>query len=105
MSIPLKNIWRILSMAKLIFTESYEKRARKFLKKHPDLISKYQKTLMLLEINPAHPSLRLHKLSGKLSELYSVSINISYRITIDFLIQNDTIIPIDIGNHDSVYRT
>lgn len=90
-------------MAEIIYTESYIKRARKFIKKHPDLLSQYEKTLKLLEINPEHPSLRLHKLRGKLSELYSVSINITYRICIDFLIEDDKIIPIDVGTHDEVY--
>ena len=90
-------------MPKIIFTESYNKRAAKFIKKHRYLISVYEKTLKLMEINPKHPSLRIHKLKGKLSGLYSVSINISYRITIDFIIQNDVIIPIDIGTHDNVY--
>ncbi|HPD78518.1 MAG TPA: plasmid stabilization protein [Spirochaetota bacterium] len=90
-------------MAEIIYSESYIKRAKKFIKKHPDLLSQYEKTLKLLEINPKHPSLRLHKLDGKLSELYSVSINISYRICIDFLIENDIIIPIDVGRHDEVY--
>jgi len=90
-------------VAEIIYTESYIKRAKKFIKKHPDLLSQYEKTLKLLEINPKHPSLRLHKLDGKLSELYSVSINISYRICIDFLIENDIIIPIDVGRHDEVY--
>ncbi len=90
-------------MAEIIYTESYIKRAGKFIKKHPDLLSQYEKTFKLLEINPNHPSLRLHKLNGKLSELYSVSINISYRISIDFLIEEDKIIPIDVGSHDEVY--
>ena len=90
-------------MAEIIFTESYTKIAKKFIKKHPDLLSQYEKTLKLLEINPNHPSLRLHKLNGKLSELYSVSINISYRICIDFIIEDDKIIPIDVGSHDEVY--
>ena len=90
-------------MAEIIYTDSYIKRAKRFIKKHPGLISQYQKTLKLLELNPNHPSLRLHKLHGKLSELYSVSINISYRISIDFLIEDDKIIPVDIGSHDDVY--
>lgn len=90
-------------MAEIIYTDSYIKRAVKFFKKHPELISQYEKTLKLLEANPNHPSLRLHKLRGKLSELYSISINISYRISIDFLIDDDKIIPVDIGTHDDVY--
>jgi len=90
-------------VTEIIYTDSYIKRATKFIKKHPELISQYQKTLKLLELNPNHPSLRLHKLHGKLSELYSVSINISYRISIDFLIEDNKIIPVDIGSHDDVY--
>ena len=87
-------------MAELLYTESYIRRAR-----HPNLIEPYRKTLKLLESNPSHPSLRLHKLSGKLSGLYSVSINITYRISIEFQIQNDTIIPVSVGTHDEVYRS
>jgi mRNA-degrading endonuclease YafQ of YafQ-DinJ toxin-antitoxin module len=90
-------------VAEILYTDSYLKRAGKFIKKHPDLISQYEKTLKILEINPFHPSLRLHKLQGKLSELYSVSINISYRMTIIFMIADDKIIPIDLGSHDEVY--
>jgi mRNA-degrading endonuclease YafQ of YafQ-DinJ toxin-antitoxin module len=88
---------------KILYTEIYIKRAKKFIKKHPEIISQYEKTLKLIEINPFHPSLRLHKLKGKLSDLYSVSINISYRICIDFIIQDKKIIPIDIGKHNDVY--
>jgi mRNA-degrading endonuclease YafQ of YafQ-DinJ toxin-antitoxin module len=88
---------------KLIFTEQYEKRIRKFIKKHPELLSQYEKTIRLLEVNPHHPSLRLHKLSGKLLDLHSVSINISYRITLELIITEKEIIPIEIGTHDEVY--
>ena len=88
---------------KLIFTESYTRRAKRFIKKHPELRGQYRKTLELLELNPRHPSLRLHKLKGALSELYSVSINISYRITLHFIVCDNTLIPIDVGKHDDVY--
>ena len=91
-------------MAKIIYTESYIKRAKKFIKKHPELLSQYKKTLILLEMNPAHTSLKLHKLGGKHKGLYSVSINISYRISMELMIKKDTIIPIDVGNHDEVYK-
>ena len=84
-------------------TPFYTKRLVKFLKKHPDIQTKYCKTISLLELNPFHPSLRLHKLSGKLSDLHSVSIDMSYRITIEFYIQDEKIIPVNIGTHDDVY--
>ena len=87
----------------LIITSQYTKRVARFIKRHPELKSQYLKTLQLLVANPFHPSLRLHALSGKLTGLHSVSINISYRITLELLIQDEQIIPVNVGDHDSVY--
>ena len=87
----------------LVFTEAYNRRAARWLKKHPDLRQHYLKTLQLLEANPFHASLRLHALSGKLQGLHAVSINLSYRITLELLIQDKQVIPVNIGDHDSVY--
>lgn len=91
-------------MARIVYTDSYLRRARKFAKRHPDLLRQYEKTLMLLEQNPTHPSLGLHRLSGNLGGLYSVSINRSYRISLEFMIEKDTIIPVSVGTHDEIYR-
>jgi mRNA-degrading endonuclease YafQ of YafQ-DinJ toxin-antitoxin module len=88
----------------LIFTEQYNRRAARFLKRHPEVREQYRKTLMLLQANPHHPSLRLHALAGKFVGLHSVSINLSYRITIDFIIRERQIVPINVGDHDAVYR-
>ena len=87
----------------LVFTEQYNKRAARFLRRHPDLRQQYLKTLQVLEANPAHPSLRLHPLRGKLDGLHSVSINLSYRITLELLIEDGKIIPVNVGDHDAVY--
>ncbi len=87
----------------IVFTESYQKKAKKFFKTHPELLSQYEKTLKLLEVNYQHPSLRFHRLHGRLANLYSVSINISYRIVLEFIIKNDTLILIQVGKHDEVY--
>jgi len=53
-----------------------------------------------MELNPGHPSLKLHKLKGKHSDLYSVSINYNCRISLLFLLQDDTIVPVNVGFHD-----
>lgn len=87
----------------LIFTEQYNRKAAKFIKKHPNLRQQYLKTLQLLQANPFHPSLRLHALQGKHEGLHSVSINLSYRITLELLIQDEQIIPVNVGDHDAVY--
>ena len=87
----------------LVFTEQYNRRAARFLRLHPNARGQYIKTLSLLEANPHHPSLRLHALKGKLSGLHSVSINLSYRITIEMLITDSEIVPINVGVHDEIY--
>ena len=87
----------------LIFTAQYENRAARFLQRHPELEKQYLKTLQLMELNPHHPSLRLHALAGRLQGLHSVSINISYRITIELWIRENEIIPINVGDHDGAY--
>jgi len=87
----------------VILSESFEKRAERFLRQHPTLRGRYEKTLRFLKSNPWHPSLRLHKLSGQMDGLYAVSITFSYRMTLLFRIEEHQITPIDIGSHDQVY--
>lgn len=87
----------------LVFTDQYNRRAARFLKRHPQVREQYRKTLLLVQANPHHPSLRLHALAGKLSGLHSVSINLSYRITLELVIRDKQIVPINVGDHDAVY--
>lgn len=90
-------------MYKIVFTQSYVRRAEKFIRRHPEVLGQYEKTLRLLELNPWHPSLRLHKLRDELRDLHSVSINISYSIALEFLVDDETIIPVNVGSHDEAY--
>ena len=90
-------------MPKIIYTDGYNKKAAAFLKKHQNLTNQYKNTLQLTELKPSHPSLKLHKHKGKHSDLYAVSINYSCRISLLFLLQDDTIVPVNVGSHDQVY--
>jgi len=90
-------------MYEIRFADGYEKRAIAFFKKHKDLYPQYKKTITLLASDPAHPSLRVHKLRGKLKGFSSVSINMKYRIVVDFIIVDGVIVLVDIGSHDDVY--
>ncbi|MEI6708555.1 MAG: type II toxin-antitoxin system mRNA interferase toxin, RelE/StbE family [Methylococcales bacterium] len=88
---------------KLIKDESYQRKERKFFKKHADLLDKYNEVLNKLKNNPFEPSLKTHKLTGKLNEFYACSLTFEYRIVCSFIIQNDVIVLVDIGTHDDVY--
>lgn len=90
---------------KLIFPASYRKREKAFLKRHPEIQSRYYKTLLLLETDPHHPSLRLHALKGQLQGVHSASISMRYQITLELEIREREIVFVDIGNHGRVYRT
>jgi mRNA-degrading endonuclease YafQ of YafQ-DinJ toxin-antitoxin module len=88
---------------KLVFPSPYQKREQSFLKKHPELRARYFKTLLLLEQNPLHPSLRLHPLQGRLAGLHSVSISMRYRITLELEMREQEIVFINVGSHGEVY--
>lgn len=88
---------------RIVFTERYTRIAARFLKRHPEVARAYVKTLALLEADPHHPSLRLHPLAGRLAGVHSVSINLSYRITLHLAVTEREIVPLDVGDHDAVY--
>lgn len=88
----------------ILYTQSYIKKAQKFFNKHSHILKQYQKVLEFLEIDPHHPSLRLYALKGKLTGLHSVSINLSYRITLELIIEDKKIILVNIGCHEEVYN-
>ncbi len=81
----------------LIFTASYEKIEQRFLKRHPDLMERYHKTLAVLEQDPFHPSLRLHALQGRLTGLHAVSISLQYRIVLELELRDAEIVLVSVG--------
>jgi mRNA-degrading endonuclease YafQ of YafQ-DinJ toxin-antitoxin module len=87
----------------LIFTESCEEIEGQFLRRHPDLLERYQRTLALLELDPFHSSLRLHALRGRLAGLHTVSINLQYRISLELEMHEEEIILVSVGSHGKVY--
>lgn len=71
-------------------------------KKDKDLVEKIQKQILMFESNPKHPSLRLHKLSGNLNTIWSISINKKLRMI--YIQDGNVAYFFDIGSHDQVYK-
>ncbi len=88
----------------LVTTQHFERRARKFLRKHPDLRSTLRHTLDDLSRDPFEPQLKLHPLSGNLAGVQAVSLTYSYRLTLLVRVTEQEIVLLDIGTHDEVYR-
>ena len=80
------------------FKKSYEKR----IKNNPILKQRFEEKLNLFFLNPYDTRLKTHKLSGRLADLWSFSVDYDCRII--FYFENDTVIVLqDIGTHDEVY--
>jgi mRNA-degrading endonuclease YafQ of YafQ-DinJ toxin-antitoxin module len=88
----------------LVATEHFERRARKFLRKHPDLRATLRDTLDDLSRDPFQPRLKLHALGGKLSGIQAVSLTHAYRLTLILKVTDQEIVLLDLGTHDEVYR-
>lgn len=85
-------------------SERFVRRAKKFLKKHPDLRGRFEQILRDLKTDPFQPHLGLHQLKGDLRKLHAVRVTYSYRITLTLYVDERSITLIDIGAHDEVYR-
>lgn len=66
------------------------------------LARKIEKQLSFFQINHFHPSLRVHKLTGNLDNIWSISIDKSLRML--YTLDNDEAYFFDIGTHDQVYK-
>jgi mRNA-degrading endonuclease YafQ of YafQ-DinJ toxin-antitoxin module len=88
----------------LVTTQHFERRARKFLRKHPDLRPALRETLDDLSRDPFQPKLRLHPLAGNLAGVQAVNLTHSYCLTLLVRVTEHEIVLLDIGTHDEVYR-
>ncbi|MFA5779654.1 MAG: type II toxin-antitoxin system mRNA interferase toxin, RelE/StbE family [Elusimicrobiota bacterium] len=94
-------------MRTLVWSNTFIRALKKFLRKHPDSQKDIEKTLELLVENPFIPQLETHKLKGKLSSNWACSVGYNIRIIFDFVKskkqKEDDIFLIEIGSHDEVY--
>jgi len=85
------------------FAPKIKKSLVKIKSKNPKLFWLIDKQIQLFQSNPKHPSLRIHKLSGKYSDLWSLTITSGIRILYRTP-EKDIIYFTAIGTHDQVYR-
>jgi addiction module RelE/StbE family toxin len=80
---------------------------KRLVRKNPQLRPLIEQTLHQLAEDSFHPSLKTHKLMGDLSNVWSCSIDYSYRILFEFVKKPDNnseaIVLLNIGTHDRVY--
>ncbi len=88
-------------MRKITFTDSFRRDLAKFLRQHKDLTETIEKVFRRLETDIHIPSLKTHKLHGRLKRSYACSINYEYRIAFSF--DDKNVYLESIGSHDELY--
>lgn len=84
------------------FSSSFKRAFKKRIKGKIELETRFWKKLEQFTVNPFNPSLKTHKLSGKLKDLWSFSVDYDARILFYFT-EEEKAVFVDIGSHDEVY--
>jgi mRNA-degrading endonuclease YafQ of YafQ-DinJ toxin-antitoxin module len=84
------------------FSSTFKRTFRKRIKGNANLETRFWQKLEQFTIDPFDSSLKTHKLSGKLKEFWSFSIDYNERVLFYFT-EDGKAVFIDIGSHDEVY--
>jgi addiction module RelE/StbE family toxin len=91
----------------LVWSVSFVRAFKRIARHDSQLTGRARNILAQLSEDPFHPSLRTHKLKGKLAGSWACSVDYNTRIVFDF-VQNPTtnnqeILLLSVGSHDEVY--
>ena len=89
-------------MTQIFFRPSFKRAFKKRVAGRKGLEEKFWRRIEIFTNNPFDSRLRTHKLSGKLKELWSFSLEYDLRVVFYFLPQNRVMFE-DIGPHGEVY--
>jgi addiction module RelE/StbE family toxin len=89
-------------MIEVSFSSSFKRAFKKSIKNNQKLEQKFWKKAELFIKNPYDNRLRTHKLTGKLADLWSFSIEYDCRVIFYFSTPSKAVF-IDIGTHNDVY--
>ena len=92
---------------KIVWSSGFKRSFKKIVRKNSQLKDRITEVLILLADDPFTPSLKSHRLGGKLAGLWSCSV--AYDCRVIFSLSEDEeileifILLVNIGSHDKVY--
>ena len=89
-------------MIEVSFSSSFKKAFKKRIGRQSDLKQKFWQKVEKFVLDPFDRSLKTHKLSGRLQELWSFTIDYDVRVLFYFTDEGNAVF-VDIGSHDEVY--
>ncbi len=84
------------------FSSPFKRAFKKRIKGNADLEARFWQKLEQFTADPFEQSLKTHKLSGKLKEFWSFSVDYEERVLFYFT-EDGKAVFVDIGSHDEVY--
>jgi mRNA-degrading endonuclease YafQ of YafQ-DinJ toxin-antitoxin module len=89
-------------MVEVSFSSTFKRAFKKRIKGNADLEARFWQKLEQFTVEPFHPSLKTHKPSGKLKELWSFNVDYDERVLFYFTEDGKTVF-VAIGSHNEVY--
>ncbi|MDZ8189642.1 MAG: hypothetical protein RMX96_32995 [Nostoc sp. ChiSLP02] len=89
-------------MVEVSFSSLFKCAFKKRIQRNVDLETRFWQKLEQFTANPFDEGLKTHKLSGKLKNLWSFSVDYDDRVVFYFTDDGDVVF-VDIGSHDEVY--
>ncbi len=89
-------------MVEISFSSPFKRAFKKRIKGNTELEARFWQKLEQFTVDPFDPSLKTHKLSGKLREFWSFSVSYDERVLFYFT-EDEKVVFVDIGSHDEVY--
>jgi len=90
---------------RLLRSSAFIRAARRIVKKNPQLGQDLSRALETLEQDAFHPSLRSHKLKGRLEGSWACSAGYDLRVLFRFVHheESEAILLLTVGGHEEVY--
>ncbi len=89
-------------MIEIAFSSSFKRAFKKNVAGNASLEASFWERVELFKNNPFEPKMRTHKLSGRLKDLWSFSVEYDLRIIFLF-VEQDKVVFVAIGTHTEVY--
>jgi addiction module RelE/StbE family toxin len=89
----------------LLRSPAFGRDLRKWLKSHPETAAAVEATLEQLSADAAHPSLRTHRLRGRLAGCWACGGSYDLRVVFEYMQHEsaEAILLLALGTHDQVY--
>jgi addiction module RelE/StbE family toxin len=89
-------------MIEIAFSSSFKRAFKKQIKNRPDTEAKFWRMTELFIKDPFDQRLQTHKLSGRLKDLWSFTVEYDLRVIFHFVKDNKAVF-VNIGKHEEVY--